>query len=182
MLVTALAAGAVGWWWSMRALPHLQTVQIQGTSAQLLSQGEARQRVLLLAPADQALDETTLRRFAEGGDLRLLQLPFVAGDCKAQQQLISQASEELGGAPTLVAGIGPAAASAWRWLATGSIKPCSKPRLINPPHRSPQSERQTHRFAAAVHPLHHRRRRILPRQGECNDALRAAKKPTYRGC
>ncbi len=101
----------------MRALPHLQTVQIQGTSAQLLSQGEARQRVLLLAPADQALDETTLRRFAEGGDLRLLQLPFVAGDCKAQQQLISQASEELGGAPTLVAGIGPAAASAWRWLA-----------------------------------------------------------------
>lgn len=120
LLVTALAAGAVGWWWSMRALPHLQTVQIQGTSAQLLSQGEARQRVLLLAPAEQALDETTLRRFAEAGDLRLLQLPFVAGDCKAQQQLISQASEQLGGTPTLVAGIGPAAASAWRWLAAQS--------------------------------------------------------------
>lgn len=120
LLVVALAAGAAGWWWSMRGAMQFKTLQIQGTSAQLLSQGEARQRVLLLAPADQALDETTLRRLAEVGDLRLLQLPFVAGDCKAQQQLISQASEALGGAPTLVAGIGPAAASAWRWLAAQS--------------------------------------------------------------
>ena len=116
LLVVALAAGAAGWW-SMHAAVHLQTLQIQGESAQLLSQGEARQRVLLIAPAEQALDEATLRRLAEAGDLRLLQLPFSPGDCKAQQQLISQASEELGGAPTLVAGVGPAAATAWRWLA-----------------------------------------------------------------
>ena len=117
LLVVALAAGAAGWWWSMRGVTQFETLQIQGTSAQLLSQGEARQRVLLLAPDDQALDEPTLRRFSEVGDLRLLQLPFVAGDCKAQQKLISQASEELGGAPTVVVGIGPAAVSAWRWLA-----------------------------------------------------------------
>ncbi|MFV3092535.1 virulence factor family protein, partial [Pseudomonas sp. GW6] len=102
LLVVALAAGAAGWWWSMRGATQFETLQIQGNSAQLLSQGDARQRVLLLAPADQALDETTLRRFAEVGDLRLLQLPFSPGDCKAQQQLISLASEELSGAPTLV--------------------------------------------------------------------------------
>ena len=117
LLAMVLAAGAAGWWWSLRAAVHLQAVQVQGKSAQLLSQGEARQRVLLIAPTDQTLDEATLHRLGEAGDLRLLQLPFVAGHCKAQQQLISQASEELGGAPTLVAGIGPAAASAWRWLA-----------------------------------------------------------------
>lgn len=117
LMVVALAAGAAGWWWSMRGTTQFETLQIQGTSAQLLSQGEARQRVLLLAPTEQALDESTLRRLAEVGDLRLLQLPFVVGDCKAQQQLISQASEELGGAPTVVVGIGPAAALAWRWLA-----------------------------------------------------------------
>jgi len=115
LLVVALAAGAAGWWWSIRAAVHLQRVQIQGKSAQLLSQGEARQRVLLIAPTEQALDEATLHRLAEAGDLRLLQLPFSPGDCKAQRQLISLASEELGGAPTLVAGIGPAATSAWRW-------------------------------------------------------------------
>lgn len=120
LLAVALAAGAAGWWWSMRAATQFETVQIQGKSAQLLSQGEARQRVLLLAPTDQALDEATLRRLGEAGDLRLLQLPFVAGACEAQQQLLSRASERLGGAPTLVAGIGPAAASAWRWLAAQS--------------------------------------------------------------
>lgn len=65
----------------------------------------------------EALDKATLRRLAEAGDLRLLQLPFPPGDCQAQQQLIHQASEQLGGTPTLVAGIGPAATSAWRWLA-----------------------------------------------------------------
>ncbi|UFQ97726.1 virulence factor family protein [Pseudomonas wenzhouensis] len=117
LLVAALGAAALIWWWSMQTAVHLQTLQIQGQPVQLLSQGEARQRVLLIAPADQALDEATLRRLAEAGDLRLLQLPFPSGDCQAQQQLIRQASEQLGGAPTLVAGIGPAAASAWRWLA-----------------------------------------------------------------
>lgn len=118
VLVAALAGGAATWWWSMRAVPHLETVQVQGAPAQLLSQGEARQRVLLIAPADQALDGATLRRLAEVGDLRLLQVPFMAGDCAAQQRLIDQAREQLDGEPTLVAGIGPAAASAWRWLAT----------------------------------------------------------------
>lgn len=73
--------------------------------------------MLLIAAPDQALDDATLRRLAEAGNLRLLQVPFVAGDCHAQQRLISQASEQLGGTPTLVAGIGPAATSAWRWLA-----------------------------------------------------------------
>lgn len=117
LLVVAVAAGAATWWWSMRAVAHLDSVEVAGTPAQLLSQGEARQRVLLIAPADQALDDATLRRLAEVGDLRLLQLPFVVGDCAARQRLMSQASEQLGGPPTLVAGVGPAAASAWRWLA-----------------------------------------------------------------
>lgn len=118
LLVAALAAGGVTWWWSMRALPHLQTVQIQGLSAQLLSQGEARQRLLLITPPEQALDEAQLRRLADAGDVRVLQIPFVAHDCGAQRRLIVQASGLLGGKPTLVAGVGPAAASAWRWLAT----------------------------------------------------------------
>lgn len=117
LLILALAGGAFIWWWSMHAVPQLQTVQVQDTPAQLLTQGTARQRVLLIAPADQALDGATLRRLAEVGDLRLLQLPFSGGDCAAQQRLIEQASETLGGTPTLVAGIGPAAATAWRWLA-----------------------------------------------------------------
>ncbi|MGE8497000.1 MAG: virulence factor family protein [Pseudomonas sp.] len=113
LLLAAVASG----WWSIHTAVRVDSVQLEGAPATLVSQGEARQRVLLITPADQALDEATLRHLASAGDLRLLQIPFVPGACSRQRQHVVQAQELLGGAPTIVAGIGPAAASAWRWLA-----------------------------------------------------------------
>lgn len=115
LIVTLLFATVTAWWWSTPAALRIEAVQLGDTTATLVSQGEARQRVLLLAPVDNALDEMTLRKLAAAGNLHLLQVPYSVGQCPAQY--LQRAGELLGGAPTLVAGVGPAAPFAWRWLA-----------------------------------------------------------------
>ncbi|MFC5698165.1 virulence factor family protein [Pseudomonas sp. GCM10022186] len=97
-------------------LDHLKLAD--GSAASLANPaGSVRHLVLLLASDDQRLSDTELRALARSGNARLLQVELPAGDCAAQQQRLAQAGKSLGGAPTLVAGIGPGAAFAWRWLA-----------------------------------------------------------------
>jgi type IV secretory pathway VirJ component len=89
-----------------------------GSSVTLASPaGSVQQRVLLLAGGDQPLTDAELLALARNGNARLLQMELPDKDCAAQQQRLQQSSDTLGGKPTLVAGIGPAAAFAWRWLA-----------------------------------------------------------------
>lgn len=120
LVVTLALVAAAAWWWSTRATLRVETVQSGDLAATLVSQGEARQRVLLIAPADKLLDETALRHLAAAGDLRLLQVPYGEGDCDTQRHRLREARELLGEVPTIVAGVGPAAVSAWRWLAEQS--------------------------------------------------------------
>lgn len=72
----------------------------------------------LLVPANQALSGTELLALAEHGDARILQIVISATDCATQRQRLQAASRYLDGEPGVVAGIGPGAALAWRWLAT----------------------------------------------------------------
>jgi hypothetical protein len=78
--------------------PRLQSVEPQGDGSGVAFSGEDA--------------EGTVSIWRVG-----LRQPGVVPADAAARLACDACSEELGGAPTLVAGIGPAAASAWRWLA-----------------------------------------------------------------
>lgn len=74
-------------------------------------------RIVLLLPAGQLLPDDRLLALAEAHDARLAQLPAGTGDCALDRRRLAEAEHLLQGPPTLVAGSGPGAAQAWRWLA-----------------------------------------------------------------
>lgn len=112
----ALVAGITLFWNEHRA-PGIEHLALEdGTPVLRVGPAAAAQRVLLLASADQALESATLERLAASGAVELVQVPL-SGSCAVQRRQRSEAEGLLGGAPTVVAGIGPAAVSAWRWLA-----------------------------------------------------------------
>lgn len=82
-----------------------------------LPPGETRARVLLVVDAKQQLNDAQLLALAQDGGARVVQLQLPADNCDAQQHLLGLTRTVLEGEPTLVAGIGPGAAFAWRWLA-----------------------------------------------------------------
>ncbi|MCO6057165.1 virulence factor family protein [Pseudomonas sp. MOB-449] len=121
LILTLALAGAALLIWSRPApqakLSHLK--QPDGSPITLATPaGAVQHRVLLVANGDQHLADADLLALARGNNARLLQLELPARDCAAQQQRLQLAREQLGGEPTLVAGIGPGAAFAWRWLAS----------------------------------------------------------------
>jgi type IV secretory pathway VirJ component len=120
LILVLILVGVVLLVWSRPApqarLDHLQLPD--GSAVTLASPaGSVQHRVLLLASGDQHLTDAELLALARNGNARLLQMELPGKDCAAQQQRLQQASDRLGGKPTLVAGIGPAATFAWRWLA-----------------------------------------------------------------
>ncbi|MBX9756072.1 MAG: virulence factor family protein [Pseudomonadaceae bacterium] len=79
--------------------------------------GEARARVLLAMPAEQLLSDKQLLALSTENAAQVLQYQVQATDCASQQQQSQAVLQQLNGPPTIVAGIGPGAALAWRWLA-----------------------------------------------------------------
>ncbi|MDH4610877.1 AcvB/VirJ family lysyl-phosphatidylglycerol hydrolase [Pseudomonas sp. BN102] len=120
LILILILVGAVLLFWS-RPAPQAQLDHLKlsdGSPMTLASpRGSVQHRVLLMASGNQRLADADLLALARNGNARLLQVELPAQDCTAQQQRLQQVSETLGGAPTLVAGVGPAAAFAWRWLA-----------------------------------------------------------------
>lgn len=115
-LMAALAVGYEFFWIGHRP-PGVEQLTLQdGTQALRVGAAAATQRVLVLASAEQALDRAMLERLAASGSARLVQVPL-SGSCAEQQRQREEAEALLDGTPTLVAGIGPSAVSAWRWLA-----------------------------------------------------------------
>jgi len=116
LLAAVLAVGVAVVWHERddSGLQHL--VLNDGTPALRIGAHAAPQHVLILVTEQQRLDPATLERLAASGPVELVQVPL-SGSCVAQQRQRTEAEGLLGGAPTLVAGLGPAAVSAWRWLA-----------------------------------------------------------------
>jgi type IV secretory pathway VirJ component len=119
ILVLALVGTALLIWSRPAPQARLDHLKSPDGSAMTLASpaGALQHRVLLLASGDQRLADTDLLALARGGNARLLQVDLPEKNCAAQQQRLQQARDTLGGEPDLVAGIGPGASFAWRWLA-----------------------------------------------------------------
>ncbi|AYF90471.1 virulence factor family protein [Pseudomonas sp. DY-1] len=119
ILVLALVGTALLIWSRPAPQARLDHLKSPDGSAMTLASpaGALQHRVLLLASGDQRLADTDLLALARGGNARLLQVDLPEKNCAAQQQRLQQARNTLGGEPDLVAGIGPGASFAWRWLA-----------------------------------------------------------------
>lgn len=115
-LLGLLASALVLFYWYRPSQVQLQLGD--GTPISLTSPASrATHKVLLALPQDQLYSASELLELAKAGDAQIAQYPLAAGDnCKVQWQRLHDALHSLGGAD-LVAGSGPGAVLAWRWLA-----------------------------------------------------------------
>lgn len=67
--------------------------------------------------AKHLLQPAELLALADSSDARIAQIELPIDECAQQTQRVLEASQAMGGRVDLVAGIGPAASLAWRWLA-----------------------------------------------------------------
>eukprot|EP01133_Synstelium_polycarpum_P006141 gene6141-7109_t len=74
-------------------------------------------RVAVAVLADETLTDSQLIALSQGGAAQIVQVILPKDDCKLQEQALQTALGQLAGPATLVSGIGPGAALAWRWLA-----------------------------------------------------------------
>ncbi|MFV3304183.1 virulence factor family protein [Pseudomonas sp. NY15181] len=118
LLLVIIAAGLLLWSRpaSQASLEHRQLSDGSAVSLAIPAK-QPTARVLLAVQPDQKLDDGQLLALAHDSGARVVQFVFPDKDCAAQQQRIQAAGELLDGQPTLVAGIGPGGAYAWRWLA-----------------------------------------------------------------
>lgn len=119
-LLLAALGGALAFWLWTRPAPEarLEQLSINGTPITRVTPGvHPKARVAIGVPQDQALTDRQLLDLAQAGEAQLVQVIVPPNDCSKQQQALDQALGQLSEKPTLVAGIGPGAAQAWRWLA-----------------------------------------------------------------
>ncbi|AYG46280.1 virulence factor family protein [Pseudomonas sp. Leaf58] len=120
-LLLAALGGALAFWLWTRPAPeaHLEQLSLEDVRITRVTPGvHPTARVAIGVPQDQALTDKQLLDLAQAGAAELVQVILPPNDCSKQQQAMDQALAELPEKPTLVAGIGPGAAQAWRWLAS----------------------------------------------------------------
>ncbi|MEP9316744.1 AcvB/VirJ family lysyl-phosphatidylglycerol hydrolase [Pseudomonas sp. LABIM340] len=118
LLLVIIAVGLLLWSRpaSQASLEHRQLADGSAVALAIPSK-QPNARVLLAVQADQKLDDGQLLALAHDSGARVVQFVFPEKDCATQQARIKAAGELLDGQPTLVAGIGPGSAWAFRWLA-----------------------------------------------------------------
>ncbi|MBZ3665936.1 virulence factor family protein [Pseudomonas monteilii] len=122
-LLLAALGGALAFWLWTRPAPEarLEQLSLNDTHITRVTPGvHAKARVAIGVPLDQALTDKQLLDLSQAGEAQLVQVVLPPNDCSKQQQAMDRALAELSEKPTLVAGIGPGAAQAWRWLASQS--------------------------------------------------------------
>ncbi|WDY56860.1 virulence factor family protein [Pseudomonas sp. PSKL.D1] len=120
-LLLAALAGALAFWLWARPAPEARVEQLTLNDLNItrVTPGvHAKARVAIGVPQDQALTDKQLLDLSQAGEAQLVQVILPPTDCTKQQQAMDQALTQLSEKPTLVAGIGPGAAQAWRWLAS----------------------------------------------------------------
>lgn len=121
VLVLILGLSAIVWQLPIQQAKVERRQLTDGSSASLATPaGTTKAQVLLLLDPNQQLLDGELLALAQGSGARILQLSLPGSDCDTQQHRLQAATDALHHPPTLVAGIGPGAAFAWRWLATQS--------------------------------------------------------------
>ena len=120
-LVILLLLVGVGYWWMNRPapLPTLKQLKLSDGSAvtQVTPGQSGTARVAIAVPADQGLTDTQLIDLSQDSNAEIVQVLLPKDDCKLQEQALHESLQYLSAAPTIVAGIGPGATDAWRWLA-----------------------------------------------------------------
>ncbi|CAK16802.1 virulence factor family protein [Pseudomonas entomophila] len=120
-LVLAVLAGGTAFWLWTRPAPEVRLEQLtlkDGSSLTRATPGvHAKARVAIGVPQEQALSDKQLLDLSQAGEAQLVQVILPPADCAKQQAAMDEAIGQLADKPTLVAGIGPGAAQAWRWLA-----------------------------------------------------------------
>lgn len=118
LIVLALVLGF--WLWSRPApeasLEHL-TLENGAALTRVLPGTKAIAQVAVAVLADEGLTDTQLLALSQDASAEVVQVILPKDDCALQQQTLNASLQKLDGAPTLVAGIGPGATLAWRWLA-----------------------------------------------------------------
>ncbi|QXI37317.1 virulence factor family protein [Pseudomonas xantholysinigenes] len=121
-LLLAALAGATAFWLWTRPAPEARVEHLtlsDGSSLTRATPGvHAKARVAIGVPQDQALTDKQLLDLSQAGEAQLVQVLLPPTDCAKQQAAMDLALTQLADKPTLVAGIGPGAAQAWRWLAS----------------------------------------------------------------
>ncbi|WP_454869760.1 virulence factor family protein [Pseudomonas putida] len=120
-LLLAALGGVLAFWLWTRPAPEARLEQLSSNGASItrVTPGvHPKARAAIGVPQDQALTDKQLLDLSQAGEAQLVQVVLPPNDCSKQQQVMGQALAELSDKPTLVAGIGPGAAQAWRWLAS----------------------------------------------------------------
>jgi type IV secretory pathway VirJ component len=118
LIVLVLILGV--WLWSRPAPPATleRSTLTDGSALTSVTPGSrAKVRVALAVTADDLLSDKQLQALSQDASARIIQVVLPKDDCTLQQKTFSEALGKLDEAPTVVAGIGPGATLAWRWLA-----------------------------------------------------------------
>jgi type IV secretory pathway VirJ component len=112
---------ALGFWlWNRPAAPATIVRSTLGDGSALTDVtpgSRTKVRVALAVTAEDFLSDKQLQALSQDAAARIIQVVLPKEDCVLQQKTFKDALGKLDEAPTLVAGIGPGATLAWRWLA-----------------------------------------------------------------
>jgi type IV secretory pathway VirJ component len=113
---------ALGFWlWNRPAPPAVLTRTTLSDGSALTTATPAtrvKTQVALAVTTDDFLSDKQLQALSKDASAQIIQVILPKDNCVLQQKTFQEALTQMQGAPDVVAGIGPGATLAWRWLAS----------------------------------------------------------------